>query len=328
MEVRSTLSMNTLLSSRMAAAQAQIQKLQGQVASGQRADTYAELGTQAGINIALHNEADAIETYQVNNEVIGSRMAAMDQAMIAIHDAAESVKSEAYALTPSDTPRTALINSATVAFNTVVNALQTSVGGRALFSGDQTGVTPIVSSVFADLKTAIAGLPTPGDATAVQAEIQNFFNTPSSFYQGGTSIRPSPIDRNITVDYGILASDSAFRDALQGLATIALTPKPDGVDTTDAEYTTVIQSAAATLSSGVGQLNQLISSNGTNQALVEGTNEQHAASLSMLQQQINTIEQTDMAEAASLLAQLRTQLEATYTMTAQLNQLSLVNYLR
>lgn len=328
MEVRSTLAMNTLLSNRLTSVQAQVQKLQDQVASGQKATTYAELGTQAGINIALHNEASTLAAYQASNAVLAGRMSAMDQAMTTMHDVAERVKSDAYALMPTDTPRTALINSAKGAFDTVVNALQVSVGGRALFSGDQTDVLPVVSNIFATLQTNIAALPTPTDATSVEAEIQNFFATTSNFYQGGNAVNPTPIDQNISVDYGILASDPAFKDLMQGLATIALTPKPDGVDTTDAEYATVIENAAALLSSGVGQLNQLISSNGTNQALVENTNQQQATTLTMVKEQINNIEQTDMVEAASLLAQLRSQLEATYAMTAQFNELSLVKYLR
>lgn len=327
MEVRSTLSMNTLLSSRMSATQAQIQTLQRQVATGQRAETYAQLGTQAGANIALHNEASTVATFQQNNQVLIGRMSAMDQAMTAMHDPAESVKSDAYALMPSDTQRNALILSAQNAFSTVVNALQTSVGGRALFSGDGTDVTPIVSTVFSDLQSAITALPQPVDTTAVESTIDNFFSTPSNFYQGGSSLQPSAVDKNISVDYGILASDPAFKDLLQGLATIALMPTPDGVNITDAQYTAAIQGAASTLSQGVGQLNQLISSNGSNQALVENTNTQHATTLTMVQEQINTIEQTDLAEAASQLAQLSTQLQATYEMTAQLNQLSLINYL-
>lgn len=327
MEVRSTLSMNTLLSSRMSATQAQIQTLQRQVATGQRAETYAQLGTQAGANIALHNEANTVATFQQNNQVLIGRMSAMDQAMTAMHDPAESVKSDAYALMPSDTQRNALILSAQNAFSTVVNALQTSVGGRALFSGDGTDVTPIVSTVFSDLQSAITALPQPVDTTAVESTIDNFFSTPSNFYQGGSSLQPSAVDKNISVDYGILASDPAFKDLLQGLATIALMPTPDGVNITDAQYTAAIQGAASTLSQGVGQLNQLISSNGSNQALVENTNTQHATTLTMVQEQINTIEQTDLAEAASQLAQLSTQLQATYEMTAQLNQLSLINYL-
>lgn len=328
MEIRSTLGMNTLLSTRMGAIQGQIQKLEAQVASGQKADSYAELGTQAGINIALHNEANSIDTYKVNNEVIISRTAAMDQAMLAIHDATESVKSDAYALTPTDTQRTALINKAKGAFDATVNALQVAVGGRALFAGDQTDVLPIVSTIFSDLQTNIAALATPQDATAVEAEIQNFFGTLSNVYQGGSAIQPAAIDQNMTVDYGILASDPAFLDVLEGLATVALTPKPDGTNTTDAQYATIIQNAAAKLSSGIGQLNALISSNGSNQALVDNTNSQHETTLTLIKSQINDIEQTDMADAASQLSLLRTQLEATYTMTSQINQLSLVNYLR
>lgn len=328
MEIRSTLAMNTLLANRLTTSQAQLQKLQDQVASGQKASTFAELGTQAGICIALHNEAGSIEAYQQSNEMILSRIAAMDQAMTAIHDVAESVKSDAYAVMSSDDQRTALRNSARGGLDSVINALQVSVSGRALFSGDQTDVIPLVSNLLTTLQANIAALPTPADATSVETAIQNFFATASNYFQGGGAINPTPVDKNISIDYGILASNSAFKDVLQGLVTIALTPAPDGIDTTEAEYATIIQNAAASLSSGVGQLNQLISFNGSNQSLLQTINDQHATTLTMVKTQINTIEETDMTEAAAQLSQLRTQIEATYAMTSQLNQLSLVKYLK
>jgi len=328
MEVRSTLAMNTLLSSRMTATQGQIQRIEQQVASGKKADTFAQLGTEAGIDIALHNEANSIATYQVNNKIIAGRLSAMDQSMIAIHDVTESVKSDAYALMPSDAQRGALIDKATAAFNTVVNALQVSVGGRSLFSGEKTDTLPVDPDVMTTLKANIALLPNPLDATAVEAEISNFFSTTGNFYQGGSLTTATAIDQNLSIDYNIVASDPAFRTTLQGLATIALAPKPDGTNTTDAQYATVVANTASLLSAGVGGVNALISSNGNNQALVETTNTQHEATLTLVGTQINTLEETDMTTAATQLALLRTQLEATYAMTSQINELSLVNYLK
>lgn len=322
MQVLSSLAMNTLLSSRMGTVEAQIQQIEQQMASGQKASTFAGLGSQAPIDIALHNEAKTIETYQTGNQLITARIKAMDQAMTAVRDAAESVKNEAYALTNADTQRTALIAAARTAFDTVVNSLQISVAGRALFSGTETETSPLRSTMFSDI---VGNLTLPSDPTTVASDIDNFFATPTNYYQGGIAIQPAAIDKNLTVNYGITGDNLAFRDILQGLATIALS---DGVNTTDSTYATTIQNAAAMLSSGVGQLNQLISTNGSNQALVEGTNAEHEATLTMVQRHINDIEETDMTSAATQLSLLRTQLQATYTITGQIGQLSLVNYLK
>jgi flagellar hook-associated protein 3 FlgL len=343
MQVLSTRAMNTLLSSRMGGLAAQIQQLEQQVASGQKADTFAGLGTQATIDIALHNEAKTIATYQTSNQLLIARTKAMDQAMTAMHDAAESVKNQAYALTNTETQRTALIDAAKTAFNTVVNSLQVSVGGRALFAGTATDTSPLQASstILASLGTSLAGTPitppaTTADAPTVEGVVQSFFATPSNLYQASSPmqpIQPAAIDKALTVDYGITGDNPAFQDILQGLATIAAVPQPNTTPPSnppiaDADYATVIQNAAAKLSSGVGQLNGLISSNGSNQALVDSTNAQHEATLTLVQSQINDIEQTDMTAAATRLALLRTQLEATYTITGQIGQLSLVNYLK
>lgn len=325
MQVRSNVSMSSFLASRMTEIQAHIQKVEQQVSTQQKAASYAELGTQASVDIALHNERNSVDNYHAGNTILIARMSAMDQAMLAIHDAAEAVKSDAYALTPTDSQRTALINKAAGALASVINALQVAVGGRELFSGDATGSPAIKPTTMTDLQAALT---TPTDATIVATDIATFFAGATNFYGGGAALKATAIDQNLTVDYGIEASNAAFVDLLQGLATIALAPKPDGVVTTDATYATAIQGAAQKLTSGVGQVNALISANGSNQALVTSANEQHALTLTMLKSQINDLEMTDLTEAASQISMLRTQLEATYSMTAQLNRLTLLDYMR
>jgi flagellar hook-associated protein 3 FlgL len=330
MQVISTLAMNTLLSGRMNAVEAQIQQLEKQVSSGLKTDTYNDLGAQAAIDIALHDEGRSIETYQTNNQLIATRMTAMDQAMNAINDAGQTIQDQAFALTDSDTQRTALVNGAKSALATVLNALQVSVGGRAVFAGDQTDTSPLRSTIAADLGASITSAlsSAPADkAAAVTGAAQALFADPANFYQGGAHINAVAIDKNLRVDYGIEGDNAAFRDVLQGLATIAVTPKP-GTDLSAADYGTIINDAAATIAHGLGQLRALIASNGSNQALVESTNAQHAATLTMVQSQINTIEQADIPTAATQLSLLRTQLQATYALTSQIGQLSLVDYLK
>ena len=89
-----------------------------------------------------------------------------------------------------------------------------------------------------------------------------------------------------------------------------------------------LNAAGSLLSNGLGELQQLILKNGRNQKQVEDQNALHTQSLTLMTTQIDDIENVDLADASTRLTQLRTQLAASYSITGDLKDLSLVNYLR
>jgi flagellar hook-associated protein 3 FlgL len=94
-----------------------------------------------------------------------------------------------------------------------------------------------------------------------------------------------------------------------------------------AEFDATVLAAAGQLGSGLSGMENLIARNGRNEAAIEDAGTRHEATLTIVQAQINDVESVDLADASVRIAQLRTQLQASFSLTAQLKDLSLVNFL-
>src|SRR5262249_52266707 len=114
---------------------------------------------------------------------------------------------------------------------------------------------------------------------------------------------------------------------------LASLPQPVGTtavppNITDAEFDTTASNAASTIAQGLSQLEALTEKNGRNQKFLEDESASHDATLTVLQTQINNIENVDIADATTRLNQLKLQLQASYQIAGDLGNLSLINFLK
>jgi flagellar hook-associated protein 3 FlgL len=135
------------------------------------------------------------------------------------------------------------------------------------------------------------------------------------------------------VDYSITASDPAFLTLMQGLYTLASLPQPAGPTATppalsDSQFDATASAAASTISQGLTLLQGLTEKNGRNEQFLTAENTAHDATLTVLQTQIDNIEQVNLADASTRLTQLKTELDASYHVVADLSNLSLIDFLK
>lgn len=350
----STLGVNIMLRNDISDIQARIAKVQHQVSTGKKADRYGDLGTQASLNISLHNDGEKIDGYQQTLSTLKVRLDLMDKNLLAIHDVALDIRTRAFGTQPFDTGRQDLINSARDALTSITEKLQLSVDGRQLFAGTKTDTAPmldsatILSTVQGLVGTQLGALAVPPAAgtvvPAIQGAVQDFFDgvnpptgqpTPNSlnFYAGGAKHAGTEIDTGYKLDYSITGDDPAFRDILTGLYMIASTPMPVDPpaapgDISRADFDAVMAAAASKIGSGIDRLDVLTQQNGRNQQIVEDVGTRLDATSTIIKTQINDIEGADVYQASTLLAQLKSQLEATFSITGELRSLSLIDYLR
>jgi flagellar hook-associated protein 3 FlgL len=97
---------------------------------------------------------------------------------------------------------------------------------------------------------------------------------------------------------------------------------------TEAAFRDYATTAAGRLQRGLGQLVDLAAHTGQNQALVVANQERLEVAKDLYNRQIVELEERDPYEAATMLTQLEHQLEASYLLTARMNELSLTSYLR
>jgi flagellar hook-associated protein 3 FlgL len=336
----STLGQSDVLRAEFTNLQGQIQVLQNQVATGFKAQVYGDLGSQASLDISLRQQADALNDLKNTVSQVKVRTGLVDTNLGLIHDAALTIQNSAFQTPTFPDQRIDLVTSAKSTIDQITQRLQTTVDGRNLFGGTLTQSNPIVGSatllpqVQAAVTAALTAVPPPANIpAAIQAAVAGVFATTGNFYTGGPPFPPTQIDAGLNIDDSITASDPAFQTILTGLYTLAALPQPVGQTATlpnlsDSDFDTVASQAASLISTGLTQLQVLTEKNGRNQALLDQESDSQDATLTVLQTQIDNIENTNLADASTRLTQLRTQLDASFHITADLTSLSLVDLLK
>jgi flagellar hook-associated protein 3 FlgL len=175
--------------------------------------------------------------------------------------------------------------------------------------------------------------PVPDVVTAVRNAVAGVLGTTANYYVGGAKHGAPEIDEGVQVDYSITGNDPAFASTLQSLLMLATLPPPQDDPVTPpainrTDWDAVANDAGTNLTTSLTGIDNLQLANGRAQALLDQTDQNHDATLTIIQTQIDDIEQVDLVDASARMTQLRTQLEASYAVTADLRDLSLVNYLR
>src|SRR3954452_23751582 len=89
----SSLGQSNLIRAEANQLQGQINRLQEQITSGQKAQSYGDLGAQAPLDISLRNAADSTDALKTSLSFMSIRTSVVDQSLNAVHDTALSLHS-------------------------------------------------------------------------------------------------------------------------------------------------------------------------------------------------------------------------------------------
>ena len=128
----------------------------------------------------------------------------------------------------------------------------------------------------------------------------------------------------ISTGTGTTSTGSYTRDILASLATVAALGSASATDPKVAALLTLTQS---TLSNADVALNTDIGSLGARQQIITSTQSELTETATALNTQIGSLQSADTAEVATKLAAAQNQLQASYKIIADLEQLSLAKYL-
>jgi flagellar hook-associated protein 3 FlgL len=336
----STLFNNDMLRSRIGLLQSEMASLQQQTASGKKADRYGDLGADAQPAINLSTELDAFGAYQTTVTQLQSRTDLMDKALGAIKDTANAVQLTASQLAAGGVQTGSPANLQTAAANAVgsiTSQLQTEIAGFYLFAGDNLQQPPMVASqtvlgqVQAAVTAALGTTPPPANVpNAISQAVDSVFATQSNVYVGGNPLKPTRVSDTETVSYGITANDPRTIQLLKGLYTIAATPVPGAGSPamSTADYEATMQAAQTDLAAGLNGLDVMVTTNGMVQNRLAAVAGEQTDTQALLKTEFGSLTDADMADVATRLSNLQTQLNAVYAVTAQLKNLSLVNFLQ
>ncbi|MGD1885538.1 MAG: hypothetical protein ACFB01_00095 [Cohaesibacteraceae bacterium] len=142
--------------------------------------------------------------------------------------------------------------------------------------------------------------------------------------------RLTRVDENVRVAHGARANESAFATALRETAVFAAMDYDVSDDSAADRYTELANRTRAGLDDPSGQnLPRSVSVElGTAFTMMEATSARHRSTDAIYANLLNDVEGVTEEEVAAKLLDLQTRLQATYSLTATLSELTLVNFLR
>ncbi|MFN3525226.1 MAG: hypothetical protein ACK4YU_03980 [Paracoccus sp. (in: a-proteobacteria)] len=307
-----------------------------EIASGEVADLGHRLQGNGGVLTGIEARIAAITQFQrnatdagifsdgVQNLLEGIRR---DTANIGVELASDPFGSDGFG------PDGRATEVATV-FETVIQRLNSSAGGRFVMGGLATDSPPVspAAEITDHLMVATSGLAT---ATAIALAVSDWFDAPvggggylDHAYSGtlGTPLR-IPVAEGTTVAISTSAASPEIRDMLKGLAMAAVLDR--GALPGDPEQKRQLmilagQSLYAADRGLIGEMGRV----GLTQKFIEQASTSNSTALSLLSVTRNDMRSADPFETAAALTEVQNQLEALYAVTARLSKLKLVDFLR
>ena len=139
------------------------------------------------------------------------------------------------------------------------------------------------------------------------------------------------VDETTFVNYGVQANEEGLAALVSSLAAMAVETYPSSDPDANARYNAMAQGQLTRLSesnnSKPGSIEVIALELGVARSTVGNASERHKAYANQLETLLAEIEQAPLEEVAAELLMLQTRLQASYQTTANISQLTLVNYL-
>ena len=344
----SSLSLSAPLQQSVQQLQNQLTQVQTEISSGAPADLGLTLGAGTGAVLSLESETDQLDGYATSNNTASTRLGATNTALDALLSTAQGVSATLVSASSAGGSTSTLQATAQAALQSLSAALNTSAGGEYVFGGINTAQAPAAdytapptsaakSAVDAAFQSAFGTSQTGAGAAAISAADLTTFLDSSAFtgtFSGngaGTSQTASAttlqtaISPSQTISTSVSAKSGAFQELSQGYA--ILDEFTGGSSLGSDAQAAAVSRATTLINAGIAGLTNLQSGVGVAQAAISDANTQISAQSTLLKGSVGDLTSVDTYALSSQVTTLQNQLEASYSLTSRLQQLSLVNYL-
>jgi flagellar hook-associated protein 3 FlgL len=330
----------------------EMERASQELATGRRSDITSDLGMRSAEAYELRTNISKNERFILANKLTENKLDFQSRVMNSIREEVQDILNISVGNTTSSQNGTTveLQREAKSALERMISSLNTSIDGEFLFSGLDTQKNTMTKY---DKVNALTGFSPEGvingitggsvlslvDANNKISEIRSIFDSsntvvPSRNYEdtffNGTDLsvnkrREAIIGVNDTVEFGVQANDGSFFDMYQGLA--MLTSVDVSTITDPAAYEAYMTEVVNKLSTGIQRLDEQQSVLGKVRQVVDEKNESLLSENDVLTFKVNNLESVDPYEAATRLSAFELQLEASYSATARLTNLTFLNYM-
>ncbi len=329
--------MTSPLRSSILQAQSALTQAQTEVSTGTYADIGLQLGGGTARLLSLRSNVDSLNGYTATNAVASTRLSATATALTTMMSTAQSLSATLTTAQSAGVPTTGLAASAQGALQGLLGGLNTTAGGQFVFGGIATQTAPIAdptatsTAVGAAFQSYLASNNLSA-STLTGDQMKTFLGSTafSSLFAGSawsaassqtmtTSIAPGQ-----TATTSVSANQGTFQTMAQAYTMLA---QFTGGDMSADAKSAVVSTAANLVSTGIAGLTDVQAGVGVTQSAISQADTQNGAQATLLSSSASDLDSVDTYALSSQVTQLQTQLEASYSLTSRLQQLSLVNYL-
>ena len=345
--VPSTYALSSSFRASLLEIETQLARARQELSTGRHADVSLTAGAAVARDVHLGARLDQLNTIFETNKIVGARLDTTQIALSSLTSTAADVRATLLRALSDGGDRKAIVAQARLALASFTATLNQTIGGDYVFGGENLDAAPAADyfaappsanklaldnaflSAFGMTQSdpAAASISAPAMESFLSVEMSALFSPPNwaaDWSQASDEPLLARISFFKTTSVSITANDPAFRELAMGytaLSDLSLDALSD--DAGDA----VIRTAAQHIDRALAGLTKLKAAAGGMQAEVESANRTMTVQQGLFLSQIASIEGVDPTEAATRVNGLMTQIEIAYTLTAKIQQLSLVKYL-
>ena len=309
-ERTSTMGQSSYMLSLIQQASSNLNTTQAQVASGLVSTTYTGMNDKASLLQATQTAVDKSNAYQANTALAVNQSDLQDTQLTTLSNLANSL-TKALQDSVANNDSTTLMSQAQSIFDQASQILNsTDANGNYLYAGDKDNTAPLTVTSLSQLAAA---------------------PTVASVFDNGTQKKSVLVGDGQSVTVGMLASDigSQLMSTLKDIATFDAGPTGNlsSASQLSQAQNDFLTSEIKPATDAATQINTQAASNGyvNNQLTNAVTNQQTMNTLYKTFQ--SSIQNVDMPTAITQLSQNQLALQAAIQVTAQLGNISLLNYL-
>jgi flagellar hook-associated protein 3 FlgL len=296
------------LISQIMQAQTTLDNTQSQVASGLVSTTYAGIGDKTAALEAAQSASDRTTAYQSATQLALNQTNLQDTQLTSLSNLANEWRSDVTDAVGNGDASTLMTEAQSVYQQAAQILNSQDANGNYLYGGDKNNTPPVTAASLSDLQA----LPSA-----------------SAAFANGTVKSAVQVADGETVQVGVLASDvgTQLLQSLQDVANFNAGPNGNFGSTVTSAQSTFLSSAITGATNAATTINTAAAANGDVYNQLQDASSTQSSMSTLYQGFVSDIQDVDMGTAVTNLNQNQVALQAALQVTAQLNQVSLLNYL-
>jgi flagellar hook-associated protein 3 FlgL len=327
--------------------QRQLVDAQTELSTGRHADVGLTLGSRTANAISLRSGLGQNQSIIDMNGLTSTELGLSQTSLSSLTELAHRFSATLIGARNSASGQEVVKGEAKSALESLRSILNADHNGKYIFAGINSDLAPLddyFSSPATPGKAAVDGAflaefgftqSSPGVGSITPAQMDAFLNgnfdnlfSPASwsatFSSASSQNRHARIDAGYTLEVSANANESAFRELAKAF-TMALDLGSGSLN--QAAFEKMVDKAVAVSSMAAQQLGIIAGRLGTAQKATADATLQLQKRNDILNREIVSLEGVDQYEVSTRINSLTTQLEASYSITARISKLSLMNYI-